>query len=111
MPFAVTRNVHVERAPDGRVRQLRHLQQPYKANVQGLQPLAALYVHDVAAIYELPAAALTDLASQFQQTNVFTSEPVRLRLAGETALLGTSTISYVQTLGGLPIWVAGVSVT
>ncbi|HWX85821.1 MAG TPA: hypothetical protein VNZ48_19650 [Xanthobacteraceae bacterium] len=111
MPFALTRNVHVERAPDGRVRQLRHLQQPYEANVQGLQPLAALYVHDVAAIYDMPPAALTDLASQFQQTNAFTGEPVRLRPAGESTLLGTSTISYVQTLGGLPIWEAGFSVT
>src|SRR4029077_17728963 len=111
MPFPRTRNVHVERAPDGKVRQLMHLQQPYEANVQGLQPLAALYVHDVAAIYDMPPAALTDLASQFQQTNAFTGEPVRLRPAGESTLLGTSTISYVQTLGGLPIWEAGFSVT
>jgi zinc metalloprotease ZmpB len=111
MPFALTRNVHVERAPDGRVRQLRHLQQPYRADVRGLPALAAQYVHDVEGIYELPAGALADLISPFQQTNVFTGEPVRLRRSGEVTLLGTSAISYVQTLGSLPIWEAGFSVT
>ena len=29
MPITITSNVHVERAPNGAVRQLRHLQQPY----------------------------------------------------------------------------------
>jgi zinc metalloprotease ZmpB len=111
MPFTLTPNVYIERAPDGTVRQLRHLQQPYLAAVQTPRPLAAQYVHDVAGVYQIPPGALTMLGSPFHATNGFTGDPVRLHFSGETTLLGTSTIAYVQTLGGLPIWEAGVSVT
>jgi zinc metalloprotease ZmpB len=111
MPFNLTPNVHLERAPDGTVRQVRHLQQPYEAIASSPRALAGQYMHDVAAIYQIPPDALTTLNTQFQSTNNFTAEPVRLRLNGENLFLGTSTISYVQTLGGLPIWEAGLSVT
>jgi len=111
MTFTLTPSVYVERASDGIVRQLTHLQQPYLAGMQTPRPLAAQYVRDVASIYQLPPGALTSLDSPFQPTNGFTDDPVRLYFSGETALLGTSTITYAQTLIGLPIWEAGVSVT
>ncbi len=111
MPITITANVHVERAPNGTVRQLRHLQQPYLAGKLGGRSLAANYVQEVARIYELPPDALTTLNSPFHPSNSFTSEPARLRFFSENALLGTSTVAFVQTLGGLPIWEAGLSVT
>src|SRR6266545_1788217 len=111
MPFTVTANVHVERAPNGTVRQLRHLQQPYLVHMLSGRSLAAQYVQEVAEFYELPPDALTTLDSPFQPTNSFTGEPTRLRFAGENALHGTRTIAFVQTVGDLPIWEAGLSVT
>jgi hypothetical protein len=111
MPFTVTPNVHVERAPNGTVRQLRHLQQPYLAGKLSGRSLATQYLQEVAGFYELPADALTTLDSPFRPTNNVTSEPARLRFGGENALHGTSTIAFVQTLGELPIWEAGLSVT
>ena len=111
MPFTVTANVHVERASNGTVRQLRHIQRPYRARNLSGRSLAAQYVQEVAEIYQLPPNALTTLNSQFYATNDFTSEPTRLRFANENALLGTSTLAFVQTLGGLVIEEAGLSVT
>ena len=111
MPFALTPNVYVERAPDGTIRQLRHLQQPYTAAAVGTRPLAAQYLHDVAPIYNIPASALTALNNQFVQSDNFTADLVQLHVHAENQFMGASTVAYVQTLGGLPIWEAGVSVT
>lgn len=111
MPFSLTPNVHVERAQDGSVRQLRHLQQPYAAAATSPRPLAVEYVRDVASIYNIPAGALVALNTQFHQTDLFSLEPQRLHFHSQTDFLGTSTISYVQTIGGLPIWEAGFGVT
>ena len=111
MPFPVTANVHVERDPNGTVRQLRHFQHPYLARTLSGRSLAAQYVQEVAETYQLPPSALTRLNSPFYPTNNFTSEPTRLRFASENALLGTSTLAFVQTLGDLPIVEAGLSVT
>jgi zinc metalloprotease ZmpB len=111
MPFNVTANVHVERAPNGTVRQLRHLQEPYLVHTLSGRSLAAHYVQDVADCYALPRDALTTLESPFRPTNSFTGEPARLHFAGENAVLATRTIAFVQTVGDLPIWEAGLSVT
>jgi hypothetical protein len=111
MPITITSNVHVERAPDGTVRQLRHLQQPYFEGQLVGRSLAERYVQDVAGFYQFPPDALTTLSSPFHPTNNFSDEATRLFCYGESALLGTSTITFVQTLGGLPIWEAGLSVT
>ncbi len=111
MPFTVTPNVDVERAPNGTVRQIRHLQQPYFVGGLSGRSLAAQYVQDVAEYYQVPPDALTKLNSPFHPTNRLTNEPTRLSFRGEKALVGTSTFSFVQTLGDLPIWEAGVSVT
>jgi hypothetical protein len=111
MPFTVTTNVHVERAPNGTVRQLRHFHEPYRAGTLSGRSLAARYVQEVAEIYQLPPGALTTLNSQFCPTNNFTSEPTCLRFASENALRDTSTLAFVQTLGDLPIGEAGLSVT
>jgi hypothetical protein len=53
MPLAPPRNVHVERATDGKVRQL---QRPRRANVQGPPHLAGQYVRVVASLRETALA-------------------------------------------------------
>jgi hypothetical protein len=111
MPFTVTNNVHVERAPNGAVRLLRHVQQPYLSGTLSGRSLAAHYVQEVAETYQIPPNALATLDSPFHPTNSFTSAPARLCFAGESTLPGTSTLAYVQTVGDLPIWEAGLSVT
>src|SRR5205807_1985858 len=111
MAFNLTPNVHAERTPDGHIRQLRHLQQPY--SIAGSRPrqLASQYLQDVAHIYEFPASALATANNPFRETENFTGEPVRLYLNTDTSFLDTTTVSYVETVGGLPIWEAGFSLT
>lgn len=111
MPFDLTSNVYVERDASGAVRQLRHLQQPYAIAALAPRALAASYVRDVMGIYELPAAALTNLENPYRENNLLTPETVRLRFAAESPFLDTTTIVYVETFRGLPIWEAGFSVT
>jgi hypothetical protein len=111
MPFTLTPNVHVERTTAGGLRHLRHLQQPYRAGASTGRPLAAHYLNDVAHLYRFPASAVAALGTAFRHSNDFTREPVQLHLASEAGLKGVNTFSYVQTVGGLPIWEAGVSVT
>ena len=111
MPFTITHNVHVERAQNGAVRQLRHTQEPYLADTSSSRSLAARYVQEVAEIYQLPRDVLATLDAPFELTNSFTSGPMRLRFAGEGTVPGTCTLTYVQTLGDLAIWEAGLSVT
>ncbi len=113
MPFTITRNVHVRRDRDGRVRLLRHLQEPYTAQVAALaapttQALAAAYTRDVAAIFEIDPAMLTTLGEKVGR--VLKDEGSRLRLAEEKSILNTSPVSYRQTHLGLPIWEAGFTV-
>lgn len=110
MAFSLTRNVYVERDSSGAVIQLRHIQQPY-FGAAAPRLLAVQYIQDVAQIYDFAASVLTASNTPFRQTNNFTSDPVRLHFSGENSLLGTTTLAFVQTLGGLPIWEAGVSVT
>jgi hypothetical protein len=111
MPFAITPNVHVERAPDGSVRQLRHLQQPYAATARSPRFLAAAYLQDVAGVYAIPPSALSAINTAYQPGNQFTHDPSQLRFAGQSAQFDTTTVTYVQTLGTLPIWEAGFSAT
>jgi hypothetical protein len=110
MPFRLTPHVHVERATNGTPRQLRHLQQPYLAPGKSGRSLAAQYVQDVAQLYGLPDDALKALDSPFRAANRMTSEPTSLRLSAENAVRGGSTVTFVQTLGDLPIWEAGLTV-
>ena len=111
MPFTVTSNVHVDRAPNGTVRQIRHLQEPYLASGLSGRSLAARYVQEVAELYQLPPDSLRALNNPFRSTDRMTNEPTSLRFGAENALLGTSTIDFVQTLGDLPIWEAGLNIT
>jgi hypothetical protein len=87
LPFPDTANVHAERAPNGTIRQLRHFQQPYRADPLSGRSLAAQYLQEVAETYQVSPDALTTLKSPFCPTNKFTSEPTRLRFASENALL------------------------
>src|SRR5215510_2359711 len=111
MPFAITQNVHVERASDGTVCHLRHLQEPYIFGILSGRVLAEHYVRDVAETYGIPPDSLAGLDRPFRLTNDLTSESTRLRFAAESVLVPGSALAYVQTFRGLPIWEAGVSVT
>lgn len=112
MALSLTPNVHLEKDASGIVRHLRHMQEPF-TSATGLAPnalsLAHEYVGEIAPLISVPAAMLGQLAAA--PAGKLTADPVELRLAHHKALMETTTVSYAQTVLGLPIWEAGVSVT
>lgn len=121
MAFIITKNVHVERDKDGIVRHLRHQIEPYTSDSAGLREptplmLASSYVKEVAPIYSIPEKMLTELDIQPPRdlTNAQdwnTKQSTLLQFAGQKSIFESKTISYFQTIIGLPIWEAGLSVS
>src|SRR5215510_6657422 len=122
MPFQLTDNMTVDRDEAGQTHHLEHLQQPYAADAQALaaptpQALVAQYLNEpeVKKAYGLPDAMVSDLTgADFRPAEAMTltgQDESRLNITAEKSLLETTTVSYVQTYRGLPVWEAGVSAT
>jgi hypothetical protein len=113
MTFDISKNVHVERDPQGRVLHLRHPQAAF-TQATGLaahspRALAASYVREVAPIYALDSAQLGEL--ELEVDGQPSEAGTRLRLGEVKRVLETRVISYQQTHFGLPIWESGISVS
>ena len=119
MAFQLTPNVEVRRDRDGRVRQLSHPAQPYHPSpferaAAGLsdtltpRALAEQYIREVSGILELPPSATENFAADVTASP--SAAPEDLRFKEEKSVAGAATVSYNQTVFGLPIWDAGVSV-
>lgn len=108
MTFSITPDMDVEADPRGVVRHLSHLHEPYTSPAgrtpPSLRSLAHTYLLDVAGIYGIDTAMLS-------REREGPSEETHLEFAEQKSLMGTTTISYVQTYRNLPIWEAGFSVT
>jgi len=114
-----SRNVHVERVgPDnqGDAIHIEHIREPVTAEpptpLRNAKALADQYVRDVARAEAYDLGQLTlDLGTLAQSRSdaldEFTSS---LRFAGLKSLRGTTVVSYVQTLFGVQVWQAGLSV-
>src|SRR4029450_12553726 len=69
MAFELTANVDVHRDSDGRIRTLRHQQDPFSPEMAGLtdpapEALADQYVHEVAPLYGIDESQLGGLAEE-----------------------------------------------
>ncbi|HKO42982.1 MAG TPA: hypothetical protein VJU84_06825 [Pyrinomonadaceae bacterium] len=131
MPFEFNDNVNLDKDDKGKVQVLEHFQEPFvggeggsaeldsrgiTASAQATTPqgLAEQYLREVAGHYGIDQNMLgpSGGADAFSRGDSTAASPDgELQLAEEKDILGTTTISYQQTYGGLPIWKAGVSVT
>ena len=116
MPFNLTSNVEARtHHSTGVVYHLEHFQEPYSLDNQvvegprNVQNLASQYLSDVAHIYNIPSEFIQDLNAPLSSAP--TEESTTLRFAGERTPANTTTVSYVQTVLGLPIWEAGVTLS
>lgn len=120
MAFQITDNVNVERDPDGVVRQLEHVQEPYVAQpnaslgfTQETSPraLAEDYLREVAPLYGF-SEMLSPGEAGLGLRDVEPAETgAQVRFVEEKPVTGTTTLSYEQTYQGIPVWEAGVNVT
>lgn len=119
MAFRITDNVNVERDPDGVVRQLEHVQEPFVAQpnaslgfTQETSPraLAEDYLREVAPLYGF-SEMLPSGDAGLRTVEPAAETGAQVQFAEEKPVTGTTTLSYVQTYQGIPVWEAGVNVT
>jgi hypothetical protein len=118
MPIELTPDVKVRRDASGTVRQLSHAQRPYRpAPVEllamGAAPLtpralAEQYLRDAAPVFGFTPAETANFSAETAPSA--TNAGVELRFKEEKAVGNGVTVSYDQTVYGLPIWDAGVAV-
>ena len=119
MPIELTPDVKVTEDASGKVRQLSHHQKQYKAAMTELraaegQPafsprsLAEQYLRDVAPIFGFAQEEIANFAAARAVSP--TAAGVELRFKEEKAVGSGVTVVYEQTIYGLPIWNAGVTV-
>lgn len=112
MPFEVTPNTDVRRDDEGRVRQIRHLQEPYESPIAvspSAQLLARSYLEDVADLVDFGPEVLTTIGEDISDSSP-SSEGSRLRFSHEQTVANTRVLAYAQTHGGIPVFRSGVSV-
>jgi hypothetical protein len=111
MTFQLTPNVSVTRDSDGIVRQLSHIQQPFRPSgliAGGPRALARGYLAEVAPLYSVTEEMLA--AADQAPGQAITADGLQLRYADESSLLATTAVAYAQTRWSLPIWEAGLSI-
>ena len=114
MTFELSKNVYERTDDKGVTRHLRHIQEPYVGNGAAVDSndLARQYVGDVQKIYEIDPIHNFTLNLAQVASDVITPDGNEIRRFKPTkSLLGTDTVSFVQTRFGLPIWEAGLAVT
>lgn len=106
--FDPGRVVYIDRDPRGTVAQLRHLDRPYVSRARTPQLVAADYLHEFRDLLEIPEATLANLGA------TPSAEPgasgVEFRFVTEKHQQDLTTVGFSQTVLGLPIFHAGVSV-
>lgn len=119
MPLELTPDVTVRQDANGRVRQLSHPHKQYRpAPVDRLaagmtsqltpRALAEHYLRDAASVFGFASEQTTNFAAT---TGINPSDAgVELRFKEEKAVGSAVTVAYDQTVFGLPIWDAGVTV-
>jgi hypothetical protein len=120
VPFELTPSVHVRRDAAGKVRQLSHAQNPYRPAAADLMPsglaldtltprtLAEQYIRDTAGVFELAPTATSNFAAALAPNPG--DAGVELRFKEEKGSGSSVAVAYDQTVLGLPIWNAGMSV-
>lgn len=116
MSFDRDPNVEVVRGYDGAVQNLDHAQQPWSPET-GLHgpsdPISAAhqYLLKVADDYKIPPGVLGETPTNLSELASPTDAPFGLSLAQERPRFRSTAVIYQQTLGGLPVWDAKLSVT
>lgn len=96
------------RNDQGRVRLINHNQSPVSLDGTTPQQVAQAYVREVADIYEIDSAQLSDLSVHPEKGII--DERASFRLLEEKGTPGSAVVSFVQTYFGLPVRQAGIDV-
>ena len=106
--FDVARNVYIDTDLAGTVTQLRHLGSPVNTAAATPQLAATEYLLEYGDLLQLGAKALDNLGSS--PSELPEQAGVELRFVGQKSQFDSETVTYSQTVLGLPVFEAGVSV-
>ncbi|MDN5200689.1 hypothetical protein QQ008_04935 [Fulvivirgaceae bacterium BMA10] len=102
----INKNTKVTHDNDGRIKQILHIQQPYRnEKITGLDDLVFDYLDNVCENLEIPSQAI----AKAEGRNIDTSESM-LRLEDVKRTKDSAVYSFQQYVQSLPIWEAGLSV-
>src|SRR5213593_1719075 len=116
-------HLHVQRNEKSGACRLEHRDQPFRsadarvatlavkqAANAAIRPteLAAHYLQDVAALFEIDAPMLSALDDEAEIH--LTDATNQLRFQQQKELLGNVTVTYVQTVFGVPVWNSAIVV-
>ncbi|KAJ5506882.1 hypothetical protein N7453_005839 [Penicillium expansum] len=110
-------NVEVARGTDGVVCSLDHLQKPWSPPATGAVALddaksvADKYLVEMADEYRIPKRILSNAPTKFSDQIVLKDAPFELKFVEERSRYKSTALTYQQTLLGLPVWDAKISVT
>jgi len=96
------------------VKTLRHLNHnalPVAATKVGSLQSAVAYLEEYAEYYRLSVEDRKNLPMPLPRQDQPLGEAASYRLEAEKSVMGTTTVVFVQTFAGFPIWEAGLSVT
>lgn len=117
MTFEVDQNTHVRRDESGRVRHIRHPQQPYTASEAEsflhetpATPimLANAYLREAADVFGLESDTLEAISLTAEDEPV--DAGVQVRQSESKTTQNTTTVAYEQAVFGLPVWRSGITV-
>ncbi|MDQ1486734.1 MAG: zinc metalloprotease ZmpB, partial [Actinomycetota bacterium] len=106
--FDVGRNVYLDRDPQGTVRQLRHVDEPFVSQARTPQLAAADYLHSYGDLLQLAPPELGSLG--LSPATEPEDAGVEFRYLLQKEQFDTATVAYNQTALGLPVFEAGVAV-
>ena len=94
--FVADRNVYLDLAPDGSVRNLRHLDAPFSSHASTPQLVVADYLNSFADLLQIGPAELSSLGASPSTSPE--QAAVQFRYGGEKAQFDSTTVAYEQTV-------------
>ncbi len=113
MLFENTPNVKLRKDKEGRVRNIHHIQEPFllpkSRKISSPQVLASTYLKEIIPYLEIEPVSLENVdVSPLETFNIDLGN--ELRLVNEKRIMANTTLEYVQTLFGIPLWCSGLTV-
>ena len=92
----------------GRVRELLHIQKPFTAQVATPQALSTTYIQAMSPRFAIKQDEIKNL--NLPPDDKITKAGIEYRFIKEKQIMDISTLVYVQTYAGIPVWQAGLAV-
>ena len=106
--FDISHGVNVTKDIQNIVREISHLQQPFKTDAQTPQQAAQIYLEKYQDLFKIKPEELKKIGLPPEDELLDTK--IEYRLVEEKTFFDVTTVGYQQTYFGLPVWESGIAV-